>query len=235
MWPLVLTACCASCALCLSVADSVRATPVQERVLVCLTDPSVDALHALGPEAEGLKEEQLQQLLALRGLLACDLLLHGLQRRHLVEYGRNRWAASRWPGAQAQAQLQRHTELHSSRGLQGCAGPLVQLCCYAARRSPSARKRLAIPFRAADVPAERAEYAQPDVALLLTHLAHYYTGLSERELQAALQVLLRMGESAQRDFFEGWLALARGAVDEGGQPPWHLQPAACSDQAAGRS
>jgi hypothetical protein len=37
-------------------------------------------------------------------------------------------------------------------------------------RSPAAKKRLAVPFRAADTPAERSEYAQPDVALLLTVL-----------------------------------------------------------------
>ena len=56
------------------------------------------------------------------------------------------------------------------------------------------------------------------MALLLTHLAHYYTGLGEQELRQALEVLLRMGESAQRDFYAGWLALARSAerVDPGG-------------------
>ena len=58
------------------------------------------------------------------------------------------------------------------------------------------------------------------MALLLTHLAHYCTGLYESELREALEVLLRMGESAQRDFYEGWLALARsaGRVDPGGWP-----------------
>ncbi len=77
-----------------------------------------------------------------------------------------------------------------------------------------------MPFRAADTPAERSEYAQPDVALLLTHLAHNFTGLQEQELREALEVLLRMGESAQRDFYDGWLALARsvGRVDPGGWP-----------------
>ena len=30
------------------------------------------------------------------------------------------------------------------------------------------RKRLAVPFRAADTPAERAEFSQPDVASALT-------------------------------------------------------------------
>jgi hypothetical protein len=73
----------------------------QERLLLCVTDPSVGAVEALGLGADDtLQPAQLQQLLALRGLLACDLLLHGLQHRHLVNYGRNRWAGgcrhARW-------------------------------------------------------------------------------------------------------------------------------------------
>eukprot|EP00951_Prasinocladus_malaysianus_P042075 scaffold504636_cov36-Prasinocladus_malaysianus.AAC.1 len=49
--------------------------------------------------------------LAMRGLLGCGLLAHGLSRRHEVDYGVN--------------------------------------------RGKSAKKRLAIPFRAAHLPAER--------------------------------------------------------------------------------
>ncbi len=64
----------------------------KEQLLRCMTDASVEAEQALGPAAMVAltKPEQLQQLLALRGLLGCDLLLHALQKRHLVEYGR--WA-----------------------------------------------------------------------------------------------------------------------------------------------
>ena len=42
-----------------------------------------------------------------------------------------------------------------------------------APRLPGARKRMAVPYRAANTPAERSEFAQPDVALLLTHLSYY--------------------------------------------------------------
>jgi hypothetical protein len=56
-----------------------------------MTDTSVSAQEAVGPAWQGLAPEQQQLLLALRGLLGCDLLLHALQRRHLVEYGR--WGA----------------------------------------------------------------------------------------------------------------------------------------------
>jgi hypothetical protein len=37
-----------------------------------------------------LGEDQKAQLLALRGLLGCGLLVHGLQKRHQVDYGVNR-------------------------------------------------------------------------------------------------------------------------------------------------
>ncbi len=82
-------------------------------------------------------------------------------------------------------------------------------------RSDKARKRLAVPFRAAHTPAERSEYAQPDVALLLTHLATYHSGLSQQELLAALDVLLAMGRSAQEDYYRAWLQLSRPWISEG--------------------
>jgi hypothetical protein len=69
--------------------------PPQQQLLRCMTDASVEAEQALGPALDALtKPEQLQQLLALRGLLGCDLLLHALQKRHLVEYGR--WVGAGW-------------------------------------------------------------------------------------------------------------------------------------------
>ena len=44
------------------------------------------------------------------------------------------------------------------------------------RRLPSARKRLAVPYRAAQMPSERSEFAQPDVALLLTAISYFKDG-----------------------------------------------------------
>ena len=83
-------------------------------------------------------------------------------------------------------------------------------------RSDKARKRLAVPFRAAHTPAERSEYAQPDVALLLTHLATYHSGLSEAEMREAVAELLQMGPSAQEEYYRAWLDLAQGRIDPGG-------------------
>jgi hypothetical protein len=39
-------------------------------------------------------------------------------------------------------------------------------------RLPGARKRLAVPFRAADTPDPRSEFAQPDIALMYTILRY---------------------------------------------------------------
>jgi hypothetical protein len=38
----------------------------------------------------------MHQVLALRGLLAGGVLAHVLQKRHLVDYGVNRWVARAW-------------------------------------------------------------------------------------------------------------------------------------------
>jgi hypothetical protein len=64
-------------------------------------------------------------------------------------------------------------------------------------RGASAKKRLAVPFRAAHMPSERSEFAQPDVALLLTTLSYLQDGLTLAEFDEALRTLLRMGKNAQ--------------------------------------
>ena len=65
---------------------------------------------------------------------------------------------------------------------------MIPFMLWMSCRLPSAKKRLAVPFRAGDTPDERSEFAQPDVALLFTHLAYYSDGLSPDELKAALHV-----------------------------------------------
>jgi hypothetical protein len=70
----------------------------QERILRCVTDEALPASDLLGPDAVGpepnqLSPDQLAVVLALRGLLACNLLQHCLQKRHGVDYGVNRCGA----------------------------------------------------------------------------------------------------------------------------------------------
>ncbi|KAJ8597523.1 hypothetical protein M405DRAFT_836440 [Rhizopogon salebrosus TDB-379] len=43
------------------------------------------------------------------------------------------------------------------------------------------RMMLAVPFRAKDMPSLRAEFGRPDVAITLTCLSYYYTGLTQQD------------------------------------------------------
>lgn len=93
--------------------------------------------------------------------------------------------------------------------------PIVQPCALPCR-SPNARKRLAVPYRAALTPSERSEYARPDTALTLTDLAYYKDGLSPGEFLDALHELLKRGQNEQRACYAEWLQLARRDVEDAG-------------------
>ena len=58
-----------------------------------ITEPEAD-VEELEHAAPGLAHEQLEQLLLLRGLLACNMLQHCLQQRHNVDFGINRCASA---------------------------------------------------------------------------------------------------------------------------------------------
>lgn len=55
-------------------------------------------------------------------------------------------------------------------------------------RSPATR--LAVPYRAKDVPSPRSEYSHPDVVILLTSLSYYYGGLGNDDLFASFGQLM---------------------------------------------
>lgn len=74
------------------------------------------------------------------------------------------------------------------------------------------RTRLAVPFRAANKPSDRSQFAQAETNLLRTTISYYYDGLSETDMLAALRVLLGLGKSAQHSEYDEWLALAGDAV-----------------------
>lgn len=82
-------------------------------------------------------------------------------------------------------------------------------------RSTKARKRIALPFLAADTPSERSEFAQPDVALLHTVQSYHHDGLSRSEIQQAFEKLLSLGTNAQKTHYEGWLKLSWDKIPEG--------------------
>jgi hypothetical protein len=69
------------------------------------------------------------------------------------------------------------------------------------------KKQLAIPYRASDTPADRAEYGHPDMAIALTHLSYYLDGLTDNQLRQCILLLLRKGPLAQEDFYNKWFEL----------------------------
>ena len=56
------------------------------------------------------------------------------------------------------------------------------------------RTMLAVPYRAKDIPAQRAEFGHPDVAIILTCLSYYYGGLEEKQLKQSFEILLKQDE-----------------------------------------
>ena len=54
------------------------------------------------------------------------------------------------------------------------------------------RTMLAVPYRAKDVPAPRAEFGHPDVAVMLTCLSYYYQGLDKKQLMTCFELLLQL-------------------------------------------
>ena len=75
---------------------------------------------------------------------------------------------------------------------------------------------MAVPYGAAHTPSERSEFAQPDVALLLTHLAYRYDGLTLPECTAAVDRLLHgLGKEAAADHYREWLELSVDSIPHG--------------------
>ncbi|KAG2441635.1 hypothetical protein HXX76_003254 [Chlamydomonas incerta] len=151
-----------------------------ERVVACAIDTSTSAEEALGEAlvdklmGPGGGSELCAFVLALRGLLGCGILKHGLSLRNQVDYGIDRRKA-------------------------GTASSAIR-----------ARTRMAVPFRAAHTPSERSEFAQPDVALLMTHLAYRYDGLTLPEFTAAVERLLHgLGKEAAAAHYREWLKLSQ--------------------------
>jgi hypothetical protein len=75
-----------------------------------------------------------------------------------------------------------------------------------------ASRKLAVPYRAAEVPSERSEFNFPDTCLLLTTLSYYYQGLTKDQLRAALSSLLKEGTQAQAYFYNMWLDSIRHKI-----------------------
>ncbi|KAF8439864.1 hypothetical protein L210DRAFT_3645838 [Boletus edulis BED1] len=56
------------------------------------------------------------------------------------------------------------------------------------------RTMLAVPYRAKDVPAQRAEFGHPDITIIFTCLSYYYGGLTEEQLRLSFEILLKQDD-----------------------------------------
>jgi len=65
------------------------------------------------------------------------------------------------------------------------------------------RTMLAVPYRAKDNPATRAEFSHPDATIILTCLSYYHGGLSDEQLYIAFERLLLL-DNAQEEY-DGWV------------------------------
>ncbi|KAI6009763.1 hypothetical protein BKA83DRAFT_3400703 [Pisolithus microcarpus] len=65
------------------------------------------------------------------------------------------------------------------------------------------RTMLAVPYRAKDVPAPRAEFGHSDVAIVLTSLSYYYGGLDREQLILCFERLLTLDNPDQE--YESWV------------------------------
>lgn len=65
------------------------------------------------------------------------------------------------------------------------------------------RSLLAVPYRAKDVPSLLAEFGHPDVAISLTCLSYYYSGLTENQLDACFQLLYKQDDPFSE--YESWI------------------------------
>jgi len=62
---------------------------------------------------------------------------------------------------------------------------------------------MAVPFRGKDTPMERADFGHPDVAIVLTHLSYYYSGLEEKQIKQSFELLKSL---PQRDAeYQSWI------------------------------
>jgi Protein of unknown function (DUF3638)/Protein of unknown function (DUF3645) len=67
----------------------------------------------------------------------------------------------------------------------------------------TSRSMLAVPYRAKDCPAPRAEFSHPDVIIVLTCLSYYYGGLSDLQLERTFHQLHNSDDPSLR--YEDWI------------------------------
>ncbi|KAI1855789.1 hypothetical protein JX265_012234 [Neoarthrinium moseri] len=70
------------------------------------------------------------------------------------------------------------------------------------------RHPIAVPFEAKGTPSEQSEFGHPDVAILFTSLAFYYSGLAQNQFRESLQLVLQSDDPAAQ--YERWTSGCKG-------------------------
>lgn len=139
-----------------------------------------------GPDADGGARALEAQLLCLRGLLGCGVLVHCLAMRHRVEFGLNTRCAAA-DGFVECASIARSPLLPQRHRRTLSVHVLLIARPHPCR--PDAKTRMAVPYEACDLPSRRSEYKHPDTAIVLTILAYYQDGLTQAALRDVVQGL----------------------------------------------
>ena len=70
--------------------------------------------------------------------------------------------------------------------------------------APQRQKRIAIPFRAADTPAERSEFAHADSTLILSTLSYAFGGLTDAQIDETFELLLELNPNERKSLYSKW-------------------------------
>ena len=147
-----------------------------------------------------ISREHFNDILALRGLLAQNILLQCLKKRYRVDFGVN------------------HSNTRTKlavpfRGAVRLIDFASNKCCDTIRYDIYHTNF--VPFDCEqDMPSERSEFSHPDCAIVLSILAHYYSGLSKTDLKASFEALLRKGCNFKKSTYGKWLSESYKQMDE---------------------
>uniref|UniRef100_A0A0G4HK66 ubiquitinyl hydrolase 1 n=1 Tax=Chromera velia CCMP2878 TaxID=1169474 RepID=A0A0G4HK66_9ALVE len=123
-------------------------------------------------------------VMELRGLFSGpQIFVHCLSERYRVNFG----VDPRVEDVARRARVEiAHNETLRQMGMTKNLGPPMSVAEVVGREG----KRLsAVPFRGKDKPADRTEFANPDVAVMFTLLSYFYQGLGEAEILEVLEDL----------------------------------------------
>ncbi len=70
--------------------------------------------------------------------------------------------------------------------------------------APSGPRKMAVPFRAKDLASERTEFGHADVAIILTQLSYYYSGLTESQIEQAFSILFEIPNRNEK--YHEWIS-----------------------------